>query len=171
MGWWIRWLFGDLVGVVSPRVDRGPVPTRRAARRLLIAGVIVSFVGAVAVSTGTSALENQPATVVGRYTVYHGAGAAGGRIHEVTLRFADGDRKSIPDQPLYDAVGDRTAVPVRVDVDPDTKLVDAIYLDGVRYGTGRRTARVVIAILFAAFGGFLLLRGIGRARRARLVAT
>ena len=63
---------------------------------------------------------------------------------------------------------ERDDVKLMVDIDPDTNLIDAVYLDGQRYGTGRQSAAVVITILFTALGVFVLLRGIGRLRRARL---
>jgi hypothetical protein len=168
-----RWLFGDIVSIVAPRVERGPrrAPTRRSARWLIAAGVFVTLFGAIGFAGETEGLEKQPATVTGRYTTRLRAGGATGRLHKVRLRLADGTTKAIPHAPLYDAVGTRTDVPVTVDIDPDTDLIDAVYLEGRRYGTGRQSAAVVITLLFTALGVFLLLRGIGRRRRSRLRPT
>ena len=60
------------------------------------------------------------------------------------------------------SAGTRTDLPVTVDIDPDDDLIDAI-------ATGRQTAAVVIMFLILVSGVFLLLRGIGRRRRSRLV--
>jgi hypothetical protein len=165
-----RWLFGDIASIVAPRVERGPrrPPTRRSARWLIGIGLFLALTGVIGFAGEREPLEKQSATVVGRFTTYLRAGAAGGRIHKVRLQLEDGTTKAIPHQPLYDAVGTRTGVPVTVDIDPDTDLIDAVYLEGRRYGTGRQSAAVVITFLWAVFGAFLLLRGIGRRRRARL---
>jgi len=60
-------------------------------------------------------------------------------------------------------------VSVTVDIDPDNDLIDAVYLEGHRYATGRQSAAVVVTLVFLAFGVFLLLRGIGRYRRFQLL--
>ena len=167
-----RWLFGDIVSVVAPRVERGPrrAPTRRSARWLIAAGVFVTLFGAIgfAAEAGTM-LERQPATVLGRFTTRLRTAGGTSRLHKVRLQLEDGTTKAVPHAPLYDAVGTRTDVPVKVDIDPDTDLIDAVYLEGRRYGTGRQSAAVVITLLFTALGAFLLLRGIGRHRRSRLL--
>lgn len=165
-----RWMFGDMAGVFAPRVERGPRPTRTAARWLIGIGVFVTLFGAIGIGEelGTP-LERQDATVTGRYTTLFVSRPLSTRFHKVRLRLEDGDTKVVTHEPLYEAVGTRTELPVQVDIDPDTNLVDAIYLDGRRYGTGRQSAAVVITILVTALGAFLLLRGIGRLRRARLM--
>jgi hypothetical protein len=168
-----RWLFGDIASVVAPRVERGPrrAPTRRSARWLIAAGVFVTLFSAIgfAGETGTK-LERQSARVLGRYTRYMRAGAAAGAtIHYVRLQLEDGTTPGIPHAPLYDAVGARTGLPVTVDIRPDTDLIDAVYLEGRRYATGRHSAAVVVTVIFLTFGAFLLLRGIGRHRRYRLL--
>jgi hypothetical protein len=169
-----RWLFGDIVSVVSPRVERGPrrAPTRRSARWLIAAGVFVTLFGAIGFAGEAGAkLERQPATVLDRYTSrMHTAGGTS-RIHKVRLQLEDGTTKAVPHAPLYDAVGTRTDVPVTVEIDPDNDLIDAVYLEGRRYATGRQSAAVVITFLFIVFGVFLLLRGIGRRRRSRLLSV
>ena len=167
----LRWLFGDIVSVIAPRVERGAgrAPRRRAGRWLIGLGIFLTLFGGIGIIAETeTVLEHQPATVIGRYTSYLRAGGAGTRLHKVRLLLEDGDTKDIPLAPLYDAVGSRDDVPVDVDIDPDTNLIDAVYLDGQRYGTGRQSAAVVITILFTVAGAFVLLRGIGRLRRARL---
>ena len=168
----LRWLFGDIVSAFAPRVDRGAgrAPTRRAGRWLIGFGIFVTLFGAIGMSQEVGAqLERQPATVIDTY-ISHMRGGNGGssEINNVELELADGDTKTIRHEPLYDAVGSRDDVPVTVDIDPDTNLIDAVYLEGQRYGTGRQSAAVVVTILFTLAGVFLLLRGIGRLRRARL---
>jgi hypothetical protein len=166
-----RWLFGDIAAIVAPRVDRGPrgTPTRRAARWLIGIGLFVTLFGALGVAAETeTVLEKQPATVLGRYTTFLRHTGGGSTLHKVRLPLADGTTKSIPHAPLYDAVGTRTDVPVTVEIDPDTDLIDAVFLEGHRYGTGRQSAAVVVTILITALGAFILLRGVGRRRRARL---
>ena len=167
----LRWLFGDLVSAFAPRVDRGAgaAPTRRAGRWLVGFGIFVTLFGAIGViaETGT-VLERQSATVIDRYTTRIRTTAGSSRIHKVRLLLEDGETKDIPHAPLYDAVGTRDDLHVTVDIDPDTNLIDAVYLDGQRYATGRQSAAVVITILVTVLGVFLLLRGIGRLRRARL---
>ena len=167
-----RWLFGDIVSIVAPRVERGPrrPPTRRSARWLIAVGVFVTLFGAIgfAGEAGTQ-LEKQPATVLGRFTTYLRTKGGGSTIHKVRLQLEDGTTKAVPHAPLYDAVGTRTDVPVAVDIDPDTDLIDAVYLEGHRYGTGRQSAAVVITLSVLVGGAFLLLRGIGRRRRSRLL--
>ena len=165
-----RWMFGDIAGVFAPRVERGPRPTRRAARWLIAIGVFVTLFGAIGMGQELgSPLERQDATVTGRYTTLLVSRRLSTRLHKVRLRLENGDTKVVTHQPLYEAVGTRTELPVKVDVDPDTDLVDAIYLEGRRYGTGRQSAAVVVTILITALGAFVLLRGIGRRRRARLL--
>jgi hypothetical protein len=167
----LRWLFGDIVSAFAPRVDRGAgrAPTRRAGRWLIGLGIFVTLFGAIGVVAETgSQLERQSATVVDRYTSRLRAGGASTRLHKVRLLLESGDTKAIPQAPLYDAIGTRDDVQVTVDIDPDTNLIDAVYLDGHRYATGRQSAAVVITILFTVAGVLLLLRGIGRLRRARL---
>ena len=166
-----RWLFGDIASVVAPRIERGPrrPPTRRSARWLTGIGLFLTLFSAIGVAgEAGSKLERQPATVVGRYTTYLRTAGGGGTIEHVRLRLEDGTTKGIPHEPLYNAVGPRTGVRVSVDIDPDTDLIDAVYLEGKRYGTGRQSAAVVITIIFLVFSVFILLRGIGRHRRARL---
>ena len=166
-----RWLFGDIASVVAPRIERGPrrAPTRYSARWLIGVGLFVTLFGAIgyAGESGTT-LDRQSATVIGRYTTRLGSGGGMSTIHKVRLQLEDGSTKSVPHAPLYDAIGTRTDVPVTVDIDPDTDLIDAVYLEGHRYATGRQSAAVVITLIFLAFGVFLLLRGIGRDRRSRL---
>jgi hypothetical protein len=167
-----RWLFGDIASVVAPRVERGPgrAPTRRSARWLIGFGVFVTLFGAIGFAGETGAkLERQRATVLSRYTTRLRTTGGTGTIHKVELQLEDGTTKSVPHEPLYHAVGPRTGVPVTVDIDPDTDLIDAVYFGGRRYGTGRQSAAVVITALFTAVGAFLLLRGIGRRRRSRLL--
>lgn len=166
-----RWLFGDIASVVAPAADRGSRsrPTRRAARWLIGIGLFVAFFGTVVAVEGVT-LERQDATVVERYTTRFRANRTTSRLHKVRLRLESGDRKVVTHEPLYKALGARTEVPVEVDIDPSTNLVDAIYLDGRRYATARRSAYEVVTIVIAAFGYFLLLRGIGRLRRVRLLA-
>src|SRR3954452_15137608 len=165
-------MFGDIAGVFAPRVDRGPRPTRRAARWLIGIGLFVTLFGAIGMGEELgSPLERQDATVTGRYRSLLVTRPLSTRLHKVKLRLENGDTKVVTHQPLYEAVGTRTELPVQVDVDPDTDLVDAIYLEGRRYGTGRQSAAVVVTILITALGVFLLLRGIGRLRRARLAAV
>jgi hypothetical protein len=167
----LRWLFGDIVSAFAPRVDRGAgrAPTRRAGRWLIGFGIFVTLVGAIGFAGESGAqLERQSATVIDRYTYRMRAGGASSRIHKVRLLLESGDTKAIPLAPLYDAIGTRDNVQVSVDIDPDTNLIDAVYLDGHRYGTGRQSAAVVVTIVFTVLGVFLLLRGIGRLRRARL---
>ena len=72
------------------------------------------------------------------------------------------------DEALFDAVMAGAAGYVLKQI-RGTDLVDAVYLGGRRYGTGRQSAAVVITVLFTVFGAFLLLRGIGRRRRYRLL--
>ena len=168
----LRWLFGDIASTFSPRVDRGAgkAPTRRGGRRLVGFGIFLTLFGGIGViaETGT-VLERQPATVIDTYTtVSRTTNGGSSRLHKVKLLLEDGDTKDIPLAPLYDAIGTRDDVKVTVDIDPDTNLIDAVYLEGHRYGTGRQSAAVVITILFTVFGVFVLLRGIGRLRRARL---
>ena len=165
-----RWLFGDIASVVAPSVDRGPrPPTRRAARWLIGIGLFVTLFGAIGVAAEAGAvLERQDAVVTGRFTTLFVNRPASARFHKVRLRLESGDTKVVTNSPLYDAVGTRTELPVQVDIDPDNNLVDAIYLEGHRYGTGRQSAAVVITILITVLGAFVLLRGIGRLRRARL---
>lgn len=168
--WWV----GDIVSAFSPKVDRGAgkVPTRRAARWLIGIGIFVTLVGAIGVAGETgNPLEHQHATVTGRYLSSLYSRSISSTGYNVRLRLENGDSKVVHHKPLYDAVGHRTELPVMVDVDPDTDLVDAIYLEGHRYGTGRQSAAVVVTILTTLLGVFLLLRGIGRLRRARLAAT
>jgi hypothetical protein len=107
--------------------------------------------------------------VLGRFTTRLQSAGSTSRIHKVRLQLEDGSTKAVPHAPLYDAVGTRTDVPVTVDIDPDTDLIDAVYLEGHRYATGRQSAAVVVTLLFTAVGVFLLLRGIGRRRRSRLL--
>jgi hypothetical protein len=169
-----RWLFGDIASVVAPRVERGPrrTPTRRSARWLIGFGVFLTLFGAMGFAAEAGAkLERQPATVLLRYTTRMHTSAGTSRIHKLRLLLEDGTTKNVPHAPLYDAVGTRTDLPVTVDIDPDNDLVDAIYLEGHRYATGRQSAAVVIMFLFLASGVFVLLRGIGRRRRSRLVAV
>jgi hypothetical protein len=116
-------------------------------------------------------LDRQPATVLGRYTTRLHTTSGSSTLHKVRLQLADGTTKSVPHAPLYDAVGRRTDLPVTVDIDPDTDLIDAVYLEGNRYGTGRQSAAVVVTLIFLALGVFLLLRGIGRLRRYRCAAS
>ena len=167
-----RWLFGDIASVFAPRVERGPrrPPTRRSARWLIGIGVFVTLIGVIGFAGESGAkLERQPATVVGRFTSQLRVAGGTSYLHKVRLRLEDGTTKAVPHAPLYEAVGTRTDLPVAVDIDPDTDLIDAVYLEGSRYGTGRQSAAVVITLIFVAFGAFLLLRGIGRLRRYRLV--
>jgi hypothetical protein len=168
----LRWLFGDIASVFSPRVDRGAgkAPTRRGGRWLVGFGIFLTLFGGIGVIGETgSVLERQPATVIDTYTTRIRTSNGGGSdVQKVRLLLEDGDTKDIPQEPLYDAIGSRDDVRVSVDIDPDTNLIDAVYLEGHRYGTGRQSAAVVITILFTVFGVFLLLRGIGRLRRARL---
>jgi len=167
----LRWLFGDIVSAFAPRVDRGAgsAPTRRAGRWLIGLGIFVTLFGAIGViaEAGTQ-LERQSATVIDRYTTRIRAGGAGTTLHKVRLLLEDGNTKDIPQAPLYDAIGSRDDVQVGVDIDPDTDLIDAVYYDGHRYARGRQSAAVVITILFTVAGVLLLLRGVGRLRRARL---
>ena len=164
------WMFGDIVSVVAPRVERGPRPTRRAARWLIGIGLFVTLFGAIGVAGEAGAvLEKQDATVIRRYTTSLQMPTTSTRLHKIRLRLEDGDTKVVTNAPLYEAVGTRTELPVRVDIDPDNNLVDAVYVDGRRYGTGRQSAAVVITILITVLGAFLLLRGVGRLRRSRLL--
>jgi hypothetical protein len=166
-----RWLFGDIASVVAPRIDRGPrrAPTRRSSRWLIGIGLFVTLFGAIGFAGESGAkLERQQATVVDRFTTQLHSTTGSSTIHKVSLQLEDGTTKSIPHEPLYDAVGPRPHVAVTVDIDPDTDLIDAIYLEGHRYPTGRQSAAVVITLIFLVFGVFLLLRGIGRNRRSRL---
>jgi hypothetical protein len=167
-----RWLFGDIVSVVAPRVERGPrrAPTRRSARRLIALGVFVTLFGAIGFAGEAGrTLERQPATVLGRFTTELTSKSGGSTIHHVRLELEDGTTTAVRHAPLYDAVGRRTGVRAAVDIEPDIDLIDAVYLDGRRYGTGRKSAALVITLLFTALGAFLLLRGIGRHRRSRLL--
>ena len=168
----LRWLFGDIASVVAPAADRGPRsrPTRRAARWLIGIGMFIALFGTVSAVEGVR-LERQDATAVERYTTTFRANRrTRTRSHKVRLRLESGDRKVVTHEPLYQALGERTEVPVEVDIDPSTNLVDAIYLEGRRYATARASAYEVVTIVMAALGWFLLLRGIGRLRRARLPA-
>jgi hypothetical protein len=166
-----RWLFGDIASVVAPRIERGPrrAPTRRSARWLIGAGVFVTLFGGIgfAAESGTN-LERQSATVLARYTTRLRTAGGSSTIHKVRLQLEDGTTKNVPHAPLYDAVGTRADLPVTVDIDPDTDLVDAVYLEGRRYATGRQSAAVVVTLIVLAFGVFLLLRGVGRHRLSRL---
>lgn len=167
------WLFDDLVSVVAPRPRGRPgwVPTRRSARWLIGIGVFVTFFGVVGVTEQTQmVLERQPATVTDKYTSRIRTSSGSSDIPKVRLRLEDGDTKDVPSAPVYEAIGDRDDVQVMVDINPDTNLIDAIYLDERRYGTGRQSAVVVVTILIAALGVWLLLRGIGRWRRVRVYA-
>ncbi len=167
----LRWVFGDVVSAFAPRVERGAgvAPKRRAGRWLVGLGIFVTLFGAIGVIAETeTVLERQSATVIDRYTTRMRTTSGSSTIHKVRLRLDDGETKDIPHAPLYDAVGTRDDLQVTVDIDPDTDLVDAVYLDGQRYATGRQSAAVVITILITVLGVFLLLRGIGRLRRARL---
>ena len=169
-----RWLFGDIASVVSPRLERGPrrTPTRRSARWLIAAGVFVTLFGGIGFAAEAGAkLERQPATVLDRFTTRMHTAGGSSRIHKLRLQLQDGTAKNVPHAPLYDAIGTRTDVPVTVDIDPDNDLIDAIYLEGHRYATGRQSAAVVITFLFLVFGVYLVLRGIVRRRRFRLVAV
>src|SRR3954468_9648796 len=166
-----RWMFGDIASVVAPAVDRGPhkPPTRRSARWLIGIGLFVTLFGAIGVAGQTGdVLERQDATAVERYRSNVYITTTGGYYHKVRLRLENGDRKVIINYPLYQALGTRTEVPVQVDINPDTNLVDAVYLDGRKYAFGKQSAAVVITILITILGAFLLLRGIGRHRRYRL---
>ena len=167
-----RWLFGDIASVVAPRVERGPrrAPTRVSARWLIGIGLFVTLFGAIGFAGETGAkLERQSASVLSRYTTHLRTAGGTATIHKVELQLEDGTTKSVPHEPLYHAVGPRTGVPVTVDIDPDTDLIDAVYFGGRRYATGRQSAAVVITALVTVFGAFLLLRGIGRRRRFRLL--
>lgn len=168
----LRWLFGDIASAFSPRVERGAgkAPTRRAGRWLIGFGIFLTLFGVIGVIGETgSVLERQSATVIDRYTTRMRLSNGGSsKVYKIRLLLESGDTKDIPQQPVYEAIGTRDDVKVMVDIDPDTNLIDAVYLDGQRYGTGRQSAAVVITILFTALGVFVLLRGIGRLRRARL---
>ena len=113
-------------------------------------------------------LDRQPATLLSRFTTRSLHLRRHLRIHKLRLQLEEGTQKNTPHAPLYDAVGTRTDVPVTVEIDPDNDLIDAVYLEGHRYATGRQSAAVVIMFLILLSGVFLLLRGIGRGRRARL---
>ena len=173
MGGWRRWWFGDIASVFAPAVDRGPraAPTRRSARWLIGIGLFITLFGVIGATESAAPLEHQDATVVGLYTTTLNLRSSSNKFEHVRLRLENGDTKVVTNEPLYKAIGGRLERPVKVDVDPDTDLVDAVYLDGRRYGLGKQSAAVVISILFAVFGLFLLLRGIGRYRRYRLTRT
>ena len=91
-----RWLFGDIVSVVAPRVERGPrrPPTRRSARWLIGAGVVVTLFGAMGFAAEAGAkLERQPAIVLDRFTTRSHTSAGTSRIHKLTLQLEAGRRR------------------------------------------------------------------------------
>jgi hypothetical protein len=169
-----RWLFGDIASAFAPAPERGAgtKPTRRAARWLIGIGVFLTLFGVIGtVEEATVKLERQHATLVDRFTTRFDTRTTSAQLHKVRVRLEDGTERVITYAPLYDALGTRTELPVMVDVDPQIDHVHAVYVNGRRYYVGRHATALVVTSLFTALGVFLLLRGIGRRRRAHLMET
>jgi hypothetical protein len=154
---------------VNPRAAKGPrtPPTRRSARWLTGVGLFVTLFSAIGISTAVGGkYESEDATIIGKYAVETGS-ATLGEFQKVRLRLADGSIRAIPNAPLYDAIGHRFGQHATVDIKRKTGAIKAVHWNGRRYGATSPVAGVVITILFTAIGAFVLVRGIGRWRRAR----
>src|SRR3954470_24695207 len=150
-------------------VAPGPAnpPTRRSAHWLIGIGLFVTLFSAIGISTAVGGrYESEDATIIGKYTVETGSPTLGA-FHKVRLELADGSIRAIPNAPLYDAIGHRFGQHATVDIKRKTGAIKAVHWNGRRYGATSPVAGVVITIRFTALGAFVLLRGIGRRRRAR----
>src|SRR4051794_21907484 len=132
-------------------------------------GLFFTLFWAIGISTAVRGrYEPEDATIIG--AVRHQSGTRPyGSYHTVRLRLADGSVRGIHNEPLYDALHHQFGQHATVEIKHTTGSIKAVQFNDRRYGATDPIAIVVITILGTAFSALVLLRGIGRLRRAHYV--